>query len=166
MGVNACLTFSPGARVDDVADAIGVLAGLPAVTDNKGFRRVAGVTVKSTSVPQSPRILLRGRMVDGSRVHEVMFHYEGCGGRPSIAPPSTAFWVAVCRRLVGFFGGRLDYNDCDSRTAGYRRPCPRRRNDPQDGAAWQKFEREMDGVRPVTVADVARAGKYAYYKEN
>lgn len=163
MGVDVCLTLSVGSRLHDVANAIGILAGLP-VTSDSGFYQLRGVTTRTTPIPEAPEIVILGRLIDGESAHSVMFHYENAGGCPQMIPPSTAFWIAVCRRLVDFFGGSLDYQDCDSVSVNYRKPCPRKRNDPSDGKPWHAFQAALYSLKPLTTADLDKAKKWAAYK--
>ena len=52
-----------------------------------------------------------------------------------MSPPSTAFWIAIGKGLVDFFGGKLDYNDCDEKDVDYRKPA-RKDIHAEDGDEW------------------------------
>jgi hypothetical protein len=75
---------------------------------------------------------------------------------------STAFWIAAARGLINFFGGWADFNDCDDRDVNYQRP-----EAPDllahDGEPWQLFQDRKGAVKPLTMADLAWAEKYAAY---
>jgi hypothetical protein len=80
-------------------------------------------------------------------------------------PPSTPFWIAVGKGLCKFFGGRIDYNDCDSTDWDrvYRRP--RKNNSPGDGEEWNDFQQAMFDLKPVSVKEMKEANAVAAYQK-
>jgi hypothetical protein len=65
---------------------------------------------------------------------------------------------------VDFFGGKVDYNDCDSKGIDYRkRERPNSENCPSDGKAWDDFQRRIAAVKPLTDKDFKRAARAAGY---
>ncbi len=95
----------------------------------------------------------------------VLYHYEPSeiDGR-LLMPPSTCWWIAVGRRLVDFFGGALDYNDCDDKDINFRRPKKSRKmNAPEDGKPWYAFQERMLIVKPITEKEIQAMVKHAAY---
>jgi len=177
MGVDTRILLPADVRVRDVASVIGILAGLPK-TREVGSRgelkwvQVDGVKVEPMEgIPEACRITLRipphwGSMMDREDAHDVMFHFEPDteDGRLMI-PPSTPFWIAVGTKLCGFFGGKIDFDDCDSNEWDRRFRKPRPTNRPNDGLPWARFQQEMFDLAPVTTADLKRAYEKASYKK-
>jgi hypothetical protein len=167
MGVDARITFMPDVRVKDAAMVMGVLAGLTPERyslgrDDAVFVKVPGVTVKPTMIPEMAEISLAGRMVDGEADHTAYWHFESADGTSLCAPRSTPFWIAVAHGLVDFFGGSIDYQDCDGGGADIRRDSPFF-NHPTDGAAWDEFQLRILNLAPLTRQDLYDAMPVAAY---
>jgi hypothetical protein len=184
MGVNITAEFVGGTRVDDVADAIGILLGLPKLPKQKEslsgngngwYVEVKGVKVKaSNAVPTmlyieidltrtENEVAAALREQEGD-VYQMSYHLEsGKLGESHIIPKSSAEKIALARALVGFFGGWIDYNDSDSRAVNFRAP-----RHPQlhatNGKRWQQFEQSMWDLRPLSKKDVAKVAKWAAYQ--
>lgn len=175
MGVDCKVTLAPGARLQDVAEVIGIAAGLPSrrwelkTGRNEGqFLAVAvdGVSVKGYErMPQLAEISLDGPCVDGETVHGIAYHFEWSGGEvpgcTGLMPRSTPFWCAVMRRVVDFFGGSIDFNDSDETELDYFAPVAHRAA--ADGRPWQEFQDAIASVEPVTPAEMDEARKWAAY---
>jgi hypothetical protein len=179
MGVDTCIYLEGDVKVQDVAEVIGIFAGLkPYRYDhddawgNKDcwWTKVDGVEVKAGIVSCAEIIITAPEgetLVDGEESHWVLYHFEPSDKESYmrlVMPRSTPFWIAVGKKLVKFFGGKMDYNDCDEKRVDYRAKKPRRVNCPQDGKEWEDFQTEMLNLKPVTVADLKAAQKYAAYE--
>lgn len=176
MGVDTKIMLPGDVRIQDVADVIGILAGLPKVKqplqgDGGAWAvRVNGVRVEGIpNLASCANIYINAQngthFVDGEMTHMVMFHYEpgeGSGER-LLMPRSTAFWIAMGEKLVEFFGGEQDFNDCDSKDVDLSCKKPRKSNCPSDGEPWQDFEKAMWDLEPLTEEEVFRASDYASY---
>ncbi len=169
MGVDTNIRLPEDVRVRDVAEAIGILAGLKprwADGDENKWVEVPGAKVEGyKDIPSCANIMLKGKMADGMDEHHVMFHYEPDaphGGR-LLSPRSTPFWIAVGLGLAKFFGGSVCFNDCDGKV-NKRFKKPRRANNPSDGGPWHKFQHEMMAIKPLTAADPEAVRKFAAYK--
>ena len=175
MGVDCHIYLPPNVCVDNVARVLGVLAGLPTRVKTFGDRPgdwtadIPGVRVQSTAVPTMMRIVLWGPLVDGTDGHSVYYHLETCGteGLRMLHPRSTAFWIAAGIRLVEFFGGHVDFNDCDDAERDFERPHKTwRENSPQDGAEWTDFQNRVMALTPLTEGELRDADQHAAYKTN
>jgi hypothetical protein len=176
MGVDVRIMVNARARIRDVADVIGILAGKqPYKRDFDGFdgwsTEVDDVEYKpSKHMAECAEIMIRSSqeqpLVDGHKNHWVLWHWE-----PSekyhchvMQPPSTPFWIAVGKGLVDFFGGKLDYNDCDSKDIDYEaRGRVRLGEYSEDGIGWEKLQNAKLNLKPITMADMKKMDKHAAY---
>lgn len=174
MGVDCKINLPDNVRVKDVADLIGIASGLPVNWEpcsndrDLKFLRVPGVEVRQTSCVTMPEISIRSLgklLVDGKDIHHVYYHLESSYGGRSLGPPSTAYWIAVAHRLVDFFGGTIDYQDCDEVRIDYRRAKKtRNQNSPEDGKPWHNFYKRLSEVKPITQEEMQKLDQFAAYK--
>jgi len=172
MGVNAQVCLPRDVRLRDVSTAIGILAGLGIEWEKSGydkdlmFLRVKGVQEKSGVCPEMVNIIISGELVDGEKNHFVNYFFESSDANFILLyPKSTAFWIAIGIELCKFFGGKIQFNDCKG---GWNRRYkkPRKKNNPDDGRPWTKFQKELSEIKPLTMKDLRRCDKYAAYKED
>jgi hypothetical protein len=163
MGVDCKIKLPDDVRVSDVAKAIGILAGLPATRWDIGDKgayaaHVDGCDVKSCDpVPECAVINLPDR--------QVLYYFEwGSGGR-GLMPRSTPFWIAVGARLCQFFGGEMDYDDCDEIACDFSCDKPRLCNCPEYGQEWQDLQDELLAIKPVTKEELKFAERLAAYPD-
>lgn len=164
MGVNCRLHLPGNVRIRDVANVIGVLSGLPVRRRESGGVDVDGVEVRDTGEPSMAQIKLYGRMVDGEVSHETFYHFEGHGTSKLMTPKSRPYWIAVCGRLVMFFGGRLDYQDCDDSECDYEvRAKSDAKNQPGDDPQWSDLQDRIASLTPLTLEEIEKAKPFAAY---
>jgi hypothetical protein len=159
MGVDCRIQLPDDVGVRNVAKAIGLLSGLEFEKHFLGPSHeyvwsvhVPGVQVGISGMPECCQIIVRAiknPLVDGEESHYVLYHFEPSEGGRLMLPPSTPFWCAVGDALIDFFGGKIDYNDCDDTDWDRAVPKPRGRNNPQDGEEWQRFQQELSELKPV-----------------
>jgi hypothetical protein len=181
MGVDVYIYINNKARLRDVADVIGILAG------NEPYKQkfsgswsdgwsaeVDNVETKSGCMPECAEILVKapdgGKLVDGQESHWVLWHWEPSRYNNNyhvICPPATPFWIAVGKKLADFFGGKLDYNDCDDSEIDYekKRGKVRLGEYAEDGEGWEKLQEAKLKLKPLSQADMKEALKHAAYKE-
>ena len=175
MGVDCKITLPANVRLKDVADVIGVAAGFKPEKSPLGSRHpdswavhVPGVRVSSfnhAGLESCAKIELVGETVDGVKYHYAMYHFEYDDGKRLLNPRSTAFWLGIGHRLVDFFGGSLDYQDCDDSDKDYHVLGKHNRsNQPTDGKDWQDLQERMFAVKPLTKSELKRFDKLAAYK--
>lgn len=177
MSVN-CKISLPTARLRDVANAIGILAGLPVkespIEDSKAlFIEVEGVKTKpcGESLEGCAYINLSGEMIDGDKAHYVMYHFEFDMYTAAenvnevsrgMIPPSTPFWCAIGRRLVETFGGAFYASDTGDSDKPDLVVGNHYLNGATNGPEWDVQQRRIMELRPVTKADMARETGAAY----
>ena len=171
MGVNSNIYLDAGVRVRDVADVIGILAGLKPYKSNFSstdgwFTKVDGVKVRSCEYSADMcEIVIKGRLVDGEEVHSVSYFFEHDNGKYRfLYPKATPFWIAIGKGLCKFFGGKIDYADCDEGGINASWKKPRKSNSPSDGRPWYAFEQAKLDLKPITKKDMIKANKWAGYK--
>lgn len=178
MGVDCSVILPHEAGLDDIASVMGLLLGakgeLKPLSQGGGLHlKVEGVEIKPSSMAECPSIhIADALMSDGSRgERRIMFHYEyntrsrrdvyTTSGR-GILPSCTALNIALCVELARFFGGEVDYNNCDAKQANFKAPkakdllaC--------NGKKWDDFQRRMAAVKPLTKTQIDKYQKYAAY---
>lgn len=171
MGVDTSILLPNNVRVRDVADVIGILVGKKAEkqyfnTSGSGWAtHVEGVKVKPSSIPECADINIEGPFSDdvipyrnGQVGLYVLYHFEPEYDGRLLYPRMSNFWVAVGKRLVQFFGGQVDYNDCDAVEINFRRrPKSRKMNAPSDGSSWYDFQERLLKLKPLTRDELERA---------
>ena len=172
MGVSTVIRLPADARARDVAQVMGALLGCEtklvegkdAFSGSYFAARVKGAGLKCCeAVPECCYIEIKGATVGPSN-RMIMFPFEPEEGGRIIMPPATPLNIAMGKALVIFFGGAVDYNDCDSKRADYRCRKPRPRNNPCDNKPWEKFQRDIASVKPLTPKEVKACVKVASYK--
>lgn len=171
MGVSTHIMLPNDVRIRDVANVIGILAGLPVETvyikeSNTPYAKVDGVKFESSnSFPEMVVIILKGKMIDREEHHHIYYHFENAGEGVLLNPPSTEFWIAIGTGLCKFFGGKIDYSDCDEGKWNKTFKKPRKSNSPERDEPWRKFEKAILDLKPLTIEDLLKVRKNAAYKK-
>lgn len=164
MGVDVRITLPGNVRVKDVAIVLAALDGASVtkrdLVGGSYAARCEAVDVKGLpDLPECAEITWEG--TSGAR--RWLYHYEFDGMR-LLMPRSTDWNIAAGRRLIRFFGGKLDYNDCDSGEWNeVVRNKPNSANCPSDGAPWHKLQDRLLAVTPLTTKEITEAAKRASY---
>lgn len=169
MGVNTRIYLPHDVRIIDVANVIGILAGL----EYSEEYLIPGVSVKSSSSASCAHIDItapKGKtLIDGEENHYTLFNFEagedaGHYGR-HLGPPSSAFWIAVGKKLAEFFGGAVIYTDGESIKASEAPVKFRKRgiNNPEDGVPWHRWKKRIREVKPLTEDDLMAAAWCSAY---
>lgn len=172
MGVGARITLPGFVCLRDAADVLGILAGAVQErgtlnnTDGAWYVHAADVETKPSgdTLPECARIHLNFTAVDGHDKHFVLYHFEwGHDGTRGLMPRSTPFWLAVGKGLVDFFGGQLDYNDCDDEDVDYEVPAQIQYANLDSDARWQRFQEAKWALKPVSREDMDAMAAHAAY---
>jgi len=167
MSVNTHIFLPSDVRCLEVAKTVAVLAGLsPFATDN-GFD-VKGLEIMTLGGMPGPmvRITLTGPMVDGAMEHRFCLSYESSelpGHDRQISVRSTAFWVAMGRRLIQVFGGALFYNEYESKEPDelevrqWPYPCE------VDDFGCLDLSSRIFKLKPLPIDEMQSAADCAYY---
>ena len=173
MGIDTRIILPDNVRVKDVANIIGICAGKKPLKQfwsyGKGWAAtVPDVKIKVTSDASwgmvgihvngpFPKHILEYRL-NQSAIY-VAYHFESDTGGRVLQPPMTFFWLAVGRRLVQFYGGKLDYNDCDDIEVDFSiRPKSREQNAPNSDLGWYKFQQRILDMQALTIEELEYTG--------
>lgn len=176
MGVDCNIVLPHNVQVRYVAKVIAKLAGAPSRMVPLGgshpgskYVEVEGLKVEGVlEIPEMNRISVT--LPDG--VVSVQYHQEvgaKWAGCKLMMPRSTAFWLAMGRRLIEFFGGGLVYSDHDFDGKTFNETVPPKSNDengPEDGVPWQSFQDRVHAIQPLTRAEVRAMRRHAAYDED
>ncbi len=169
MGVDTRIILPPDARIQDVANVMGIFAGLKPereiLSQGSMYVKVPGVKVAGLeTLPECANIILEGDMVDGENGHHILWHWEFSENVGHLLMPrSTAFWIAIGERLVDFFGGDVDYNDCDSIEVDYHRTSDYK-NNPSDGDPWNAHQERIWNCKSITYEDMVSVDHHSAYR--
>jgi len=185
MGVDCCIRLPHNVRIRDVAKVMGILAGQKiseredAKTYGKPFKwfEVEGVELESgvkgleccatIYLKNLTGAALAARSDNGENAH-VLFHFEPSDPTPSagrlLMPRSTNFWIAIGIGLVKFFGGEIDYNDCDNSDCDFkRRAKSNEQNCPESDEPWYNMQARMRKLKPITKEEFSDCKQFASY---
>ena len=166
MGSNAVLALKSGADADMVAKVIALAYGKSRTAETRYFA-VEGVTVENTNVPGMLAITIADAALrPPTRPNPfVFFHYDFDSHNPkfrntpvAIMPPSTALWVAVCRKVLDVFGGVLICDDGADEPKRFRSAGKVRR-----GMSYDEAHEIIGAVTPVTRAEVEAVAEFTAY---
>jgi hypothetical protein len=184
MSVDTKILFDHKVRLDDIVKVMAILVGNK---PEKSFfdhsdgwsTRVNGAKIEKTCVVGMYYIVIKPpkgqTLVDGEKEHHGSFHFEtGIGPSDDFGDHmilgkglyvgATAFWIAMGKRLVDFFGGYMQYNDCDADTKiDYMQKMPPYAS-ASNGKPWYELQEAMLNLHPLFKGEYEEADKYAAYK--
>jgi hypothetical protein len=176
MGVDCRIFLPPAARVRDVADVMGALAGLVPqkrlLSGSDGYYvKVEGVEIKSSHTPSMVTINLTAaphlRLVGGEAFLDCCYFFESLDddSQPCryMIPSSTAFWLAVGHGLIEFFGGALCYSDADGQINERVSAKPATFLHAEDGDDWQVLQDAKLSVAAITEDDLWKYAPLSAY---
>lgn len=157
MGVDCRILLPENVRLCNVVSVIGASVGCPKAKQNFSSGHVWYANIDNIKVeaadhisPDMARITISQKTIDGHEGHFVLYFFEADGGRLML-PPSTGFWIYVGRRLVSFFGGKLDYNDCDGPEWDVIVPAKSdNENRPSGGEPWYNLQERILAIQPIS----------------
>ena len=165
MAVNTHIFLPSDVRSLDVAKAVAILAGLPPSSAEHGLT-VKGLELPPLGPGAAVEFILKGPMIDGATEHRFCLHYESSthpGHDRVICILSTAFWVAIGRRLTQLFGGVLQFTDCggtepeESKLRLWLYPRE------GDDADCLELASRIFKLKPLTIEEINSAADYSYY---
>ncbi len=174
MGVDCRISLPRNVRLQTVAEVIGKLIGLKAERTEQKFVRVPGISfISYPNLIECPIINFDGVAGPAFKWNHddakttVMFHFEPDEGSGRILlPNSTAFWLAVGRKVVDFFGGFMFYqSDDNSATPDYFQIAKSNaENMPSDGKPFWDLEQRIFDLPPITEEEFAAMEPHAAYR--
>ena len=163
MGCDCIITLPPRVRSYDVSKVVAIAGGAPKKLEGKHDSIFLQVERKlePSSVASCSEITFVNLFGEHSHV---LYHYEFGDGNRGMMPRSTAFWIAIGRKVVKLFGGHLYYNDC----AENEKPDEFYQSsywiNSKDGEDWVKLQKAMFAIQPITKEEYEDAAKFAAYE--
>lgn len=179
MGVDTSISLSPQATLREVADVIGILLG------NKktwtGFNKNADpesgyVKVDEVKVAGAPNLpecadidiycpnAAPSAKTNGNDHRHFLYHFEfGDSGRRGLLPRAAAANIAIGVALIKFFGGKIDYQDCDEVEINESYPAPNDIKHRSNDRCFDSIQRRMMALEPLTEEEISKYQKYAAY---
>ncbi len=162
MGVDCRIYLPAKVRIHDVADVLAALHGCEVTkrvfsgTSGGWAAHVFGVEVECGFVVSCAHIKFQDRWF----LYHFEFHNDGTRG---IMPRSTASNIAAMKALADFFGGRVEYADCDDSNCDY---YVDEQEDiaASDGDGWYRLQERKLAVKPLTKEQIAECEQFAAYK--
>jgi hypothetical protein len=168
MGVDCKVWLPCNCQVHTVAEVLGKLYGLPSrmghfkTGDGSWHVLIAGVLISHSGGLPCATI-----QIETKPPLRCSYHYEPEQGHGRLLiARSHARWVAAGRALVDFFGGHVDYQDCDDSECDYSRPPrPNAENCPASGRDWERLQERIHALKPIGRRELNEAEKLVAYKE-
>lgn len=170
MSADCQLTIPAPARIRDVAEVTAALLGCPVIKQplgNDGYAaHVDGIRYHVyPDMPECSTIIVP-MPIGPWETWSCLYHYEWDAlGNHGMMPRSRALNIALCVALCDFFGGSVDFNDCDSEEEDHRQPI-REDIHAEDGQPWNAFQDRKLAVKALTPDDIERYRPFAAYQED
>jgi hypothetical protein len=165
MGVDCSIALPGNVRVRDVADVLGKLRGAESSLEKLGRDSyqvvVADVEVKGIAFLAACADI----RVTGPRPgpQYCFFHFASEGSTRAIRLSSTPANIAIAKRLVEFFGGAVDFNDCDDIDCDFEVQAKTdTENQPSTGVPWKDLQQRIHAVEAITDEEIDAVREYAY----
>lgn len=171
MGVDCRISLPATARFRDVANVIGILLGQPFRQIRIGGSDAVHVEVDGIETRSASAVIECAEINIPSRDRRFLYHFEFSGqsyndhdtqcGR-GLLLRSQADNIALGVALVRFFGGSVDFNDCDESDCDFawpEQPDIRANN----GEAWDNYHRRMLALKPITKTETSKYKSVASY---
>lgn len=179
MGVDVRLWLPADCRVKDVAIVAAALVGirlhrkaLPGggwYADAVNDKAITAKACGSPLIPEMCSVIIKpekgqmliGRLYDGPVSFN--YHFESTCGERYVSMRSYPEHIALMVGIAKFFGGRVDFNDCDDNDANvrFRKHGP---NDPEDGDAWHRQQNRILAVKPIDDKEIGHYRRFANYQ--
>jgi len=147
MSVDSKITLPGNVRVGDVAAVISCLYGNEKIFQN-GFVKVHGYNIHTTTVPEM--VMIEVSPPNGGDKDVYCYFFEYGGGQRLIMGRSRPKTIEVFKALADFFGGKIDFDDCDDIDLDYSvEPKPDSLNCPNDGDEWTDLQNRIQAIQPI-----------------
>jgi len=170
MGESCNIYLSADVRINDVINVIGILLGQKKnknyiekfwacdVEDVKEYG-ATNITSENASkenihlrnydtVPTMLEVVIRKNKID-KQPHTAYYHFETNNGMRLLCGGNSDFWHKVGKGLVEFFGGWVDYNDCDSIEKDFEAEKPRGSNHGESDEEFDAFQNDLWNLKPI-----------------
>lgn len=164
MGVDCKIEMFPATRLNEVADALGLMLGCELTRNDSGFRVVNGVATGSCCVGlEACATIDIDSPTYGHR--QFIYHFEGSRGERTILMASKAVNIALMVGLARTFGGFVDFDDSDDESCDFGQP-PFAHLGAEDDKPWYALQARIDALGPLTATEIGRYEDAAAYKSH
>jgi hypothetical protein len=165
MGCDCTVHFPATVKSDDVLAVIGALVGCKVEKVDLGggsySARVQGTKWTPTHHPGYVLFSYDATMVAEHGFNPSFFIESGdpqpYPGGKELMMSSTPGRIALAKRLVEFFGGKADFNDCDEGKFDLSRPVVKR--------DFRQMQDALLALNPLTPSEIDKCRKVAGYPE-
>ncbi len=184
MGVDARISLPGNVRLRTVIDVMAKLLGAPVKKEDLNSRGHPGAWYARAdrgvveyqihdSMPECVGVTIHqiDSALIGQKSYHFLYHFEfggsrGRGSSRGMMSRSYASNIALYKRLADFFGGTVDYSDCDSNDCDYVVPAKTdSKNCPEDGDPWQNLQKRIMAIQPLTNEEIDALDHLATYNE-
>lgn len=178
MSVDIKLYLAPTAQFERVATALGALHGLPIEKSthdgNEKTFSVSCPSIKARTIDRWPSAINIEFMTPHGEGRSIYYHFE-CSGEGDYGGSAAGYRllsmktcsrnIAIARKLVNLFGGRVVFNDCGERTFSDPdvKVTANRLNAAQNGAPYFRIHRILSEIKPLTQKEIAAEANRAAY---
>jgi hypothetical protein len=171
MSVKTDLYLPGDAEIRDVADVAAILLGHEPKMKPLGggfdseYVEVEGVNVHGfKDLPGFAEIDIEPTE-DMEHGRSIFFSYEveGRPGERLAVLSADAEGIALFVKLAEFFGGTVDFNDCDDSEEDLKKPRPRGGNGTYEDGAFDRMQRRKMNVRSMSYSFVRSFEEQASY---
>ena len=165
MGCDCNIYLQGDALSHDIMSVLGILLGFEKTQESFDYSsKFDHVVVKDVAYAYSDRDHYKIFAQSGSCPEHFLieilenpldkeWHMLHCHFQPKyllLSGGSSNFWKTVGIELIKFFGGYIDYNDCDTYDMNFSAVCPRikgnrHENDPE----FHLFQEELWALQPI-----------------
>lgn len=171
MGCDCNIYLPLNVRPKDIVNVIGILCGKEKKWEYSAFKTAKWIKVEGIKWVGNEAIPEMTSLIVASPLSEVVtpyresinaYHFWMCeedrrGKFQQISVRSCNFWNVVGIKLVNFFGGEIDFNDCDEVEVNYsRRAKPNDVNGYESEEDFNKFQNRLFKLQPLTADDFTK----------
>lgn len=164
--------LSSRARLKDVVDVLALLTWATKTKFPHGYDPDAYITdvyagielggLSYTSSSTNVKWHLFGTM---GKVVNKSYNFEYGHGFHGMDFAASDFGVALGKRLVDFFGGKVDFNGHDTVKCDYARPIRHDIGAEVSSPEWYQLQRRKFHLKAITQKELDEAYKVAYYSK-
>jgi hypothetical protein len=169
MGIDTHLFLPGDVQIRDVGDVAAILLGhepeLKPLTATSDHVDVKGIRIRGyEDIPGCAEINIEATE-DMEYARSIFFTYEveGRPGERLASLRANAEGIALFVKLAEFFGGTVDFNDCDDEEEDVKKSRPRGGNSTHEDGDFDRMQRRKMNVRAMSYSFVRSFEKHASY---
>ena len=154
MGVNTKIYLPQDVRIRDVANVVGILAGLKPYYQYDGIIDIEGLSIQNDKhTPGLSNITLvpteQEPLIDNESWHQCLYFMEISSNHRLLYCGCNPFWREIGKALVDFYGGHVDFNDCDDIEVDYKKPHKPFRYNCEDDQGYNRERKRIEQLKSL-----------------